>query len=391
MATTNGAERPRRYTSRQRLLTALDCGVSDRVPINTYELAGHNSHDWYNLQPSYAPLMDYIRAHTDCITNWNPVQTGDDYVSHGSILYSSHPAEMEVSQQCDGTRTRNVYTLQTPKGELRRITENDDSLYTTWVIEHWCKSVDDVDRALSVPYEPVSYSGDDFARVQAETGDDGIIMSSLGDPAYVVADLMSFQDYLVWAFEHTEHFARAVEVVTERAMSDLRGQLEACVVDLYRICGPEYMTPPYLPPSFFGRFMVPHVKRMTQIIHEYGTKARLHCHGKIGRVIDMFFETGCDAIDPCEPPPDGDMELDEVKRRCAGHGVCVFGNIELKLLEHGTREQVRQEIRKVMEQAKADGGFVLVPTAGPINIPLSAKTAANYMAMIDAGLEFGVY
>ena len=111
----------------------------------------------------------------------------------------------------------------------------------------------------------------------------------------------------------------------------------------------------------------------------------------LSRYLDMFFETGCDAIDPCEPPPDGDMELDEVKRRCAGHGVCVFGNIELKLLEHGTREQVRQEIRKVMEQAKADGGFVLVPTAGPINIPLSAKTAANYMAMIDAGLEFGVY
>ena len=60
------------WTSRRRLLTALAGGTPDRVPINTYELAGRNSRDWYNTQPSYRGLMDYIRAHTDCLTNWNP-------------------------------------------------------------------------------------------------------------------------------------------------------------------------------------------------------------------------------------------------------------------------------------------------------------------------------
>src|SRR5512137_1627627 len=60
------------WTSRRRLLTALMGGTPDRVPINTYELAGRNSLDWYNQQPSYRGLMEYVRAHTDCITNWNP-------------------------------------------------------------------------------------------------------------------------------------------------------------------------------------------------------------------------------------------------------------------------------------------------------------------------------
>ena len=54
------------WTSRRRLLPALAGGTPDRVPINTYELAGRNSLDWYNQQPSYRGLMDYIRAHTDC-------------------------------------------------------------------------------------------------------------------------------------------------------------------------------------------------------------------------------------------------------------------------------------------------------------------------------------
>lgn len=124
---------------------------------------------------------------------------------------------------------------------------------------------------------------------------------------------------------------------------------------------------------------------MIRWIHSRGGKVRLHCHGKIGRVLDLILETGCDGIDPCEPP------LDEVKRRCQARTVSVWGNIELKLLEHGTPDEVCAEVRKFMNQAKAGGGFVLMPTAAPINLPLSAETEANYRAFIDAGLEFGRY
>jgi hypothetical protein len=180
-------------------------------------------------------------------------------------------------------------------------------------------------------------------------------------------------------------------VLSERVMENLRRELSVCVADLYRICGPEYMTPPYTPPAMFERFMVPHVKAMTDLIHERGSKARLHCHGKIGRVLDMILATGCDGTDPCEPPPDGDIELDAVKRRCAARKAAVFGNIELKLLENGSTQDVREAVRRVMEQAKSGGGFILMPTAAPINIPLAPATEANYMAFIDAGLEYGRY
>src|SRR6185369_16115499 len=156
-------------------------------------------------------------------------------------------------------------------------------------------------------------------------------------------------------------------------------------------CGPEYMTPPYLPPELFRRFMWPHCTRMTQFIHEAGAKVRLHCHGKIAQVLDMILDMGVDGTDPCEPPPDGDLPLNEVKRRCMARGVSVWGNIELKVLEHATPRDVRANVRQVMDQAKTGGGFVLMPTAGPINLPLSPRTEDNYKAFIDAGLEFGRY
>jgi uroporphyrinogen-III decarboxylase len=379
------------WTSRRRLLTALSGGTPDRVPINTYELAGCNSRDWYNTQPSYRSLMDYIRAHTDCMTNWNPRPATDRYTCQERFLCSDYPVEIETATETAGQFQRTTRICHTPKGDLRSGAQAAADVYTTWQVEHWCKSIADVDKAVSVPYEPARYDASDLGRVRAELCEQGIVIASVGDPAYLAADLMSFQDYLIWAFEETDHFARTVALIAERVMENLRRQLDCCVLDLYRIVGPEYFTPPYLSPAMFQRFIVPHVTEMTRLIHARGGKVRVHCHGKMAQVLDMILETGCDGIDPCEPPPDGDISLDEVKRRCQARGVSVWGNIELKLLEQATPGQVRAEVQKIMRQAKDGGGFVLMPTAAPINLPLSPQTEANYRAFIDAGLEFGRY
>jgi len=379
------------WTGRRRLLTALLAGTPDRVPINTYELAGRNSLDWCNQQPSYRGLMDHIRTYTDCMTNWNPRPATDRYTCEERFLCSDYPVEIETHTEAGGQFERTMRICHTPKGDLRQVTQKAANVHTTWQVEHWCKSPADVDKALSVPFEPARYDASDLARVRTELGEAGLVIASVGDPAYLAADLMSFQDCLMWAFEDTDHFARTVATVAERVMENLRRQLDCCVLDIYRIVGPEYFTPPYLPPAMFRRFVVPHVTEMTRLIHDRGAKVRLHCHGKMSRVLDMILETGCDGIDPCEPPPDGDIELDEVKHRCHARGVSAWGNIELKLLEQATPEQVRAEVRKIMAQAKEGGGFVLMPTAGPIHVPLSPQTEANYKAFIDAGLEFGQY
>lgn len=379
------------WTSRRRLLTSLAGGVPDRVPINTYELAGRDTSDWYNLQPSYLGLMDYIRAHTDCITNWNPRAATDRYTCEERFLCSDFPVQIDTRTETVSEFERTTSICHTPQGDLRMVRQKTPKVYTTWRVEHWCKNSGDVDKALSVPYEPARYDASDLPRVREELGDHGMVLASIGDPAYIAADLMAFQDFLMWAFEETDHFARTVDLIAERVMENLKRQLDCCVVDCYRIVGPEYFTPPYLPPSMFKRFVLPHVSEMTRLVHSRGGKVRVHCHGKIGRVLDMILDTGCDGIDPCEPPPDGDIELDEVKRKCQARRVSVWGNVELKLLEHGTEEQVRNEVKRIMEQAKAGGAFILMPTAAPINVPLSPQAEANYRAFIDAGLEFGYY
>lgn len=209
-------------------------------------------------------------------------------------------------------------------------------------------------------------------------------------PICEAMELMEFGEGTVWAYCEPDHFKSTLDELHRRQMINLKNMLETQVVDMYRVCGPEYATPPYMSPEFFKKYVYPYLCEITDLIHSYGAKVRIHSHGKIGQVLDMIIDSGADATDPCEAPPDGDITLADAKRR-AGDKLTIFGNIELKLLENGTPDEVKKEVIKCMESAKDGGRYVIMPTASPINIPLSPKTEENYKVFIDTALEYGGY
>jgi len=370
-------------TSRERLLTTLRGGIPDRVPVSCYELVGYDSHNFCNKEPSYKSLMDYIREKTDCICMWNPGSTA------GLAFMGYDPGFERVREELpDGHQVTS--TLDVGGRIIHQKTRVINNVYTTWVTEDMCKDTDDIDAIMSFPFKPAEFDASDYPRIQAELGDRGILMPSLSDPAYVAMNMMEFGEGMVWAMTETEHFAEVVKELHRRNMINLKRMLETTPGDIYRICGPEYMCPPYLPPKFFERFMQPYLTDMVSLIHEYGRMVRIHCHGRIGQVIDMIVETGCDATDPCEEEPDGDITLEELKAR-VGDKITLHGSMQLKLLEQGSTEDVIRETKRMMLAGKEGGRFVLMPTAAPINVPLRAKTEENYRAYIDTALEYAGY
>ena len=370
-------------TSRERLLAVLKGQMPDRVPVSCYELVGYDTKNFCNREPSYHGLMEYIREKTDCMAMWNPA-------SDSSLMQSAYamPTESTRIETKDGhiVKTKVMLPSRTLTAEMRVI----DGVYTTWHTEHLCKDSEDVEALLSMPYVGVEYDASDAARIMAELGDHGILMPSLEDAAYCVMSQMEFGDSMVYVMTEEDHFAEMVKLMHRRIMGNLKNMLETTPGDLYRICGPEYMCPPYLPPRFFEKYMLPNLADMVSLIHSCGRLVRIHCHGKIAQVIDMIVETGCDGVDPCEEPPDGDITLEELKAR-VGDRLCLFGSMQLKLLENGSREDVARETGRMIRAGKPGGRFVLMPTAAPINVPLSPKTEENYTAYIDTALELAPY
>jgi len=106
-------------------------------------------------------------------------------------------------------------------------------------------------------------------------------------------------------------------------------------------------------------------------------------------VLKSFIEMEIDATDPVEPPPDGDIELKEA-REILGDKVTLIGNIEERVLETATKDEIENQVKKAIKEGKTpQGGFILCPTAMPLTTPLNKKIQENIIHYIDCGIKYG--
>ena len=372
-------------TSRDRLLKTLRREPVDRVPISTYELNAYNPDNFENQAPSYRRLMEKIRSDTDAIYLWEWQLWAD------SGLWESRTETLP-----DGT-AMTYSRLKTPKGDLTKTQKTMRDVHTVWTTEHLLKGPEDIDAYLSVlPHlfevddARVAQAREEYARIEERLGDRGIIMNDGPDPSGYVPDLFEFGLFTLMCLQHRDAILELVDAHREPALERFKVDAAHGFGPLYRIWGPEYYTPPYLPPEYFRDMVVPSVSAAAKILDEAGIFLRLHSHGRIREVLPMIITAGAKGTDPCEPPPDGNIELHEIKAQY-GKDLVLFGNIELKVLETATPDQVDANVKAQMDAAKEGGGYIMLPTAAPINEPLSPLTERNYFAWIDAGLKYGAY
>ena len=372
-------------TSRERLLRTLRREPVDRAPVSTYELNGHNPDAWENQTPSYQRLMDKIRADTDCIYMWGWSPWAD------SDLW-----DCREETRPDGavvTHSR----LHTPLGDLTRTHVRKPDVHTSWQTEHLLKSVEDIDKYLRVLPEffhiddaKIAAARKSYAVAEERVGDLGVVMNDGGDPSAYVPDLFEFGLFTTMCLQYKDKILELIDAHTEPVLERFRIDAAEGFGALLRMCGPEYYTPPYMPSEFFREMVVPGASAAAKILADGGIFLRLHCHGRVRDALPMIVELGAKGADPLEPPPDGDITLAEVKAQF-GDDLVLFGNTELKVLEQAEPDEVDAVVKSQMDAAKAGGGYVMLPTAAPINIPLSPKTERNYFAWIDAGLKYGTY
>lgn len=365
--------------SKQRLLNCIEHKPIDRVPVSTYDLVGWDPDSWQSRDPSYSRLLSIIRDKLDCEYMLNPVfknPFADNLTNETWIEENS-------------TYTRSIY--HSKEGPLTSLSRRDDGIHTIWHIEPLLKSTRDIDKYLKIPYEPSCPDMSKFLKVKTELAYKGLMMISIPDPVCVAAKLFGMSEFLILALCESELVKYLLDALHQRQMHELRQILIHDIKDvIIRICGPEYATEPYLNPSYFYNYVTCYLITMCKEIRLAGGIPRIHCHGKIASIISQFAMTDAVAIDPLEPPPDGDMYLSDVKR-LYGEKFCLFGNIELKELETASEDRIDELVKKAIDDAGQNTGFVLTTTASPINSPLSEKTEKNYIRMIESALEYGQY
>ena len=356
---------------------------TDRVPISLYEYDGfHDS--WIRDYLEYVEILRYAEGKTDKMYFWAPLGSKPE-IFYG-VLDEDSIQEARWEDEKGSTYTRTI--VKTPKGSVSATTRENKGFHTAWTIEPLCKSKEDAEKVLSLPYNPWRPSVESFFTLDKRLGGSGIVLGDIPDALCLTVQLFGFAEFLKIYMKNKGIVMELMDFFHERIFTYLRHLLEEGVVTLYRIFGPEYATPPFLNPREFDRLVTSYDADLVDLLHRYKAFARIHSHGKVKSVLNSFRNMRIDAIDPLEPPPDGDVELKEA-RRILGNETTLLGNIEERLLEIGSRDDVERQVKKAMEEGASGGRFILCPTAMPLTTPLSRKIQENIIQYIDCGLKYG--
>lgn len=378
-------------TRRERLMATLRGEPVDRPPVSFYEIGGFRidpaDPDPYNVynSPDWRPLLDLAEERTDIIRMMSPVRERsiDPTGSAGGARWHEFFKE-DVQDDGEIRITRTV--LNVAGRTMTQVTKRERSINTVWTVEHLLKDADDLQAYLTIPDE-VFAERIDTAPLEAEEaalGERGIVMVDTEDPLCAAAALFSMEDYAVLAFTEPALFQQLLEKLARYIHPRTAEVSRRFPGRLWRIYGPEYASEPYLPPRLFDEYVVRYVAPMIREIHAHSGFARVHCHGRLRNILDMIAGMGADALDPIEPPPQGDIELRDVRQR-HGRQLVLFGNLEISDIELLPTPRFAEKVKRALDEGTAGEGrgFVLLPSASPYGRNLSPVTLRNYETMVQ--------
>lgn len=355
----------------------------DRPAVNFYEINGLDEDpdpsDPFNIyaHPSWQPLIQLARQRSDRIVMRKvPFRGG------------SNPLQERTRQQVwyeNGSRYVRS-EIQAGRRTLTSLTRREPDVNTVWQVEHLFKDSDDVRAFLEIP--PAEPGEPDISSVLAAEdalGDSGIVMIDSADPICRAAELFHMADFTVLATTEPDLFRALLDRFAAEVYPRTAAVARALPGRLWRIYGPEYASPPYLHPRRFHDYVTLYDRPMVEMIQSHGGYARLHCHGRIRLLLDELATTGCDGLDPLEPPPQGDVHLSEVRSRL-GKQMVLFGNLEASNLENLPAAAFRETVLRALDEGtRGQGrGFVLMPSSCPYGRVLSSQTLRNYEVMLEA-------
>jgi uroporphyrinogen decarboxylase len=141
-------------------------------------------------------------------------------------------------------------------------------------------------------------------------------------------------------------------------------------------------------PKMYRDFLKPiHADFISFIKARTNARVFFHSDGDVAPLIDDFIEIGVDILNPIQTSAGSMSDLPSLKKRF-GKNIVFCGGIDThKVLPHGSVEDVREEVRRVIGILGPGGGYM----AGAVHTIMNDVPPENVLAMVDAVEEYGRY
>ncbi len=139
-------------------------------------------------------------------------------------------------------------------------------------------------------------------------------------------------------------------------------------------------------PEHWREFVFPHMREVCEALHAYDPQVRIYCHicGNILPIVEDLVETGLNCIGPLDPL--GGFTPAQIRER-VGEAVSLMGGVNTLTFLNSTPEQIVEESLTCMKQAGSQGGYIL--GSGCV-VPRGAAKE-NLLALREAADTYGIY
>jgi uroporphyrinogen decarboxylase len=212
--------------------------------------------------------------------------------------------------------------------------------------------------------------------------DEFMLMGRVGETLFERAWMLMGMEGLMVAFYESperlkELFARIAAVRSQMVARHIAAGCEAVIfADDYG--GQDGML---ISPASWREFIKPHLAALYRQAKQAGMMVVQHSCGCNGPILGDLVEMGLDVWHPCQPTSN---DLAAIKRQFAGR-LTFYGAIDSYVLDRGTPDDVRAEVRLRIRQLAAGGGFIAAPSHG---VPYRKE---NLDAMADEIAKVGRY
>ena len=192
-------------------------------------------------------------------------------------------------------------------------------------------------------------------------------------------DWMGVENLSMVVYDDPAFFEEMVTTVADCIIGTLTRALETGGV--FDGCGMWedmcYSGGPLLSPAHFTRFLVPHYRRITSLLHRYGVDVVwVDCDGKIDALIPLWLEAGVNCMFPVEV---GTWHADPLQLRATfGKDLLMMGGFDKHILQ-GTPRQIEAEVQRLTPLVEEGGYIGFADHRVPPDVPL-----ANYMFYLKA-------
>ena len=365
-------------TRRERLIRLFKGEAVDRPAIKLWSLSKGQT----LLHPDYKPVFELGLQICDIFDGGScPFDCAFGY-GHGRMSRERRQISSEWDEE--------ITTLDAGAKKLRSVFYRSRMGKPGYKMEHFVKDESDLLAILNMPYDAYPADLTQYMRAAGRVGDDGVALYGLSHPAYEMYELMGSETLAYMTVESHNLLERTTELFSNRLLTHVKNLLDAGLAQAggflaFAWVGPELFIPPLISPSDFDCFCYAYDKKLIDLIHDAGAYAWIHCHGKVRDFLDRFASMGCDMLNPIEPPPMGDVSLQEAFSIANGR-MALEGNIEIGDIMTATSDEIRYYIDRALDEC--EDRFVLGLTTGYMEAPAPpAVMIDNLMLYLRYGYE----